>query len=543
VTDGGWLPAAEKESRISPFKSALPRPDGFSPGPPQFLPFQGLRMDDLGKIDLNASAGPGLSKSLLLKGMQCPKALYLSKHPPAFHLPLQPDREARYQIGTEVGLLARSLFPGGVEVPYAGLAVSDQVARTRELIEAGEPVIYEASFAWDGIFVKVDILVRVGSIWEIHEVKMATSVKDINLDDVAIQYFVLSRSGLSVSRTLLVHIDNRYVRQGDLDVHRLFAGEEVTEAVLARQGGLPERIERLRATLTEGHEPAIDIGPWCTDPYECDFIPYCWRHIPDESIFSLSGSAADKFALYYAGFVRLGEVPLDRLKGRQRFEAEATLGRQDTIHPERIRDFLDSLWYPLCHLDFETFDTPIPPFDGVRPYQKIPFQYSLYFQPQEGVQAEHREFLAMPGSDPRRELAERLLAEIPEGACVLTYNQAFEKGVLRELAAAFPDLAPAIEARLAGVRDLMLPFKRRDVYCWPMQGSYSIKKVLPALVPDLSYEGLSVADGQMAMLAWHEMGAADDPERVTEIRRALLEYCRLDTLAMVRILEELKKMS
>jgi len=489
------------------------------------------------------SAGSGLSKSLLLKGMQCPKALYLAKNPPVFVFPPQPDREARYRTGTEVGLLAQGLFPGGVEVPYAGLSVTEQLARTRELIEAGAPVIYEASFAWEEIFVKVDILVRAGSSWEIHEVKMATAIKDINLDDVAIQYYVLSRCGLSVSRSFLVHIDNSYVRQGALDVHRLFAGEEVTTAVLARQGGLPELIERLRATLAAGCEPAIDIGPWCTDPYECDFIPYCWRHIPEESVFSLSGSAADKFALYYAGFVRLEEVPPDRLKDKQRFEAEATLGRHDTIHPERVRAFLESLWYPLCPLDFETFDTPIPPFDGVRPYQKIPFQYSLHIQPQEGVEAEHREYLAAPGIDPRRELAERLLAEIPEGACVLAYNQAFEKGVLRDLATAFPDLASAIETRLANVRDLMLPFKRRDVYRWPMQGSYSIKKVLPALVPDLSYEGLNVADGQMAMLAWHEMGATDDPERVAAIRRALLEYCRLDTWAMVRILEELKKLN
>jgi hypothetical protein len=492
---------------------------------------------------LISAAGPGLSKSLILKGIQCLKAIYLAKNPPDFVFPTQPDREARFRTGTEVGLLAQRLFPGGAEVPYVGLSVNEQVARTHELIEAGEPVIYEASFAWDGIFVKVDILVRVGSRWDIHEVKMATAIKEINLDDVAIQYYVLSCCGLSVSRSFLVHIDNSYVRQGALDVHRLFAGEEVTEAVLARQGGLPELIERLRATLTKSHEPPIDIGPWCTDPYECNFIPYCWRHIPEKSVFSLSGSAADKFALYYAGFVRLEEVPLDRLKDKQRFEAEATLGRLDTIHPERVRAFLESLWYPLCHLDFETFDTPIPPFDGVRPYQKIPFQYSLYVQPQEGVQAEHHEFLAVPGSDPRRELAERLLAEIPEGACVLTYNQAFEKGVLRELAVAFPDLAPAIDALLANVRDLMLPFKRRDVYRWPMQGSYSIKKVLPALVPDLSYEGLSVADGQMAMLAWHEMGVTDDPERVAAIRRALLEYCRLDTWAMVRILDELKTMN
>jgi hypothetical protein len=150
--------------------------------------------------------------------------------------------------------------------------------------------------------------------------------------------------------------------------------------------------------------------------------------------------------------------------------------------------------------------------------------------------------LTARGQKKDRELAEKLVAEIPANACVLTYNQAFEKGVLRDLAGTFPDLAEALNVRIDNIRDLMVPFKKRHVYRWQMRGSYSIKEVLPALVPDLTYKGLSIAEGGMAMLAYHEMNRTNDLFRLAEIREDLLEYCRLDTLAMVRILEELQKM-
>jgi len=339
-----------------------------------------------------------------------------------------------------------------------------------------------------------------------------------------------------------VHINNQYVRQGDIEVDKLFTSEDISQQVLARLQGMPDVVQELRATLREAAEPGIDIGPHCKDPYECDFIPYCWQHIPEDSIFDLRGRGIDKFALYNQGIVRLEDVPLEQLNGAQRFQAEATLERRDVTDCEAVREFLDSLWYPLCHLDFETFDTPLPPFDGVRPYQKIPFQYSLHIQQEAGAEPEHFEYLAPPNVDPRRELIGQLLAVIPEDACVLTYNQSFEKGVLRDLAALFPDMAEAIEARLASVRDLMVPFKKRYVYRWTMRGSYSIKEVLPALVQEMSYAGLEIADGMAAMQAYLEMCALVSGEELERLRAAMLEYCRLDTLAMVRILEVLYDM-
>lgn len=491
---------------------------------------------------MGRSGGSGLSKTLILKGLQCPRALWLTRNPPAFEFPPQPELEAKFRAGTEVGQLAQQLFPGGIEVPYEGLSVPAQLARTRELINSGAAVIYEASFSFSAIFVKVDVLVREDDAWQIHEVKMGTSVKEVYLDDVAIQHYVLSGCGLKVSRSFLVHIDNSYVRQGEIEVDKLFHSEEVSTKVAARQQSMPEIVMELRETLKQHNEPDIAIGPWCSDPYECDFIPWCWRHIPENSIFSLRGNGVNKFDLYRRDILHFADIPLVELNAKQRQQVEATLKQEDVFKLAGVRDFLDSLWYPLCHLDFETFNTPIPKFDGTRPYQQVPFQYSIHLQTEEGVETQHFAYLAQPGVDPRRALCEQLLAAIPAEACVLTYNQSFEKGVLRELAVQFPDLTGEINQRIENIRDLMVPFRRRDVYRWRMNGSYSIKEVLPAMVPELSYAGMEIADGVAAMQAYHDMCAMEPGEELERLRTAMLEYCRMDTLAMVRILGELKRL-
>ena len=390
---------------------------------------------------------PGLSKTSLLKGIQCPRALYLSKNPPPFKIPPDPDLEAKFDMGRQVGELARHLFPGGKEVPFDGLSLSEQAVKTGESIEAGTGVIYEGAFVFDGIFCRADILVRSGTTWEINEVKMSASVKAPNYDDAAVQYYIVSNSGLFVSKVNLIHINKKYERLGDINVSQLFVSEDVTEQVLAKQKILPKIIKELREIL-RGDEPGIDIGRYCSDPYPCEFIPYCWQHIPEDSIFSLKGRGINKFDYYKQGIIKLEDLPLDKLNDAQRFQAIATINKKDSINTAGVKAFLKTLWYPLCHLDFETFSTPIPPFDNTRPYQNIPFQYSLHIQHEEGAEPAHFEYLAKPCKDPRRELAEKLLTEIPEDACVLTYNQTFEKGVLKNLAAAFPDLADDINDRI-----------------------------------------------------------------------------------------------
>jgi len=216
------------------------------------------------------------------------------------------------------------------------------------------------------------------------------------------------------------------------------------------------------------------------------------------------------------------------------------LHHRDLINPKKVREFLRSLSYPLCFLDFETLDTPIPPYDGIRPYQKIPFQYSLHCLEREGGETRHYEFLAPPGRDAREEIARRLTDEVPDGACIVVYSRTFEKEVLESLAAWHPELAPKIELMIENLRDLMVPFQSKDIYLPAMGSSFSMKAILPALVPGMGYEDMEVADGRMAGLAYSAMCGSSDPEEVERIRCALLDYCRLDTLGMVKIVEAMK---
>jgi len=480
-----------------------------------------------------------LSKSLFIRGLQCHKSLWLHKHCPEARDEISDSRQAIFQSGTDVGVLAQQLLPGGKEIPYDGLSHSEQVARTRDEILKGTTTIYEATFSHDDIFVKVDILHRGERGWEILEVKASTAVKGVHLNDTALQYHVLNGAGLKVAKAAVVHINNGYTRQGELALDELFVIVDVTVDVLSMQQQIPEEIARQRAMLG-GEIPAIDIGPHCDDPYECDFSGHCWNHIPEDSVFGLRGRGVDKFALYRQGIVRQDEIPLDMLNNSQRYQVESTLNKANSVNTQAVREFLDSLWFPLCYLDFETINPAVPSFDGCRPYQQMSVQYSLHIQQSREAEIEHYEFLAEPGIDPREEIACSLVARIPEDACILAWYQPFEKGVLRGLAELFPQFSCELGQRIENFRDLMVPFRNRDIYFWQSRGAYSIKAILPLMAPELSYKGMTVANGGDAMDAFYQMCGTDDPVERAELRTALLEYCKLDTLAMVRILERMR---
>ena len=479
-----------------------------------------------------------LSKSLYMRGLQCHKSLYLHKHRPELRNEPAPELMALWKSGTEVGVYARQLFPGGVEIPFDGLPKDEQLSRTRQEISQGTKVLYEATFSHDNVFVKADILCRSREGFDLYEVKSATDVKEHNWDDVAVQYYVLAGCGVPVHRAFLVHVNSAYVRKGEIVPRELFAIQNVTDVVRGKQDAIPEELAALRRMLG-GKEPDIDIGPHCSDPHECDFIAHCWQHIPEHSIFTLRGRGIDKWDLYRRGILELSDVPLVSLNAAQRMQVEYFLRKDDHARPEKIREFLGGLWHPVCFLDFETFRSAIPLFDGTRPYQQVPFLYSLHRLDAEGAPLQHFEFLARPGADPRKELAEKLLGEIPDGACVLVYNMAFEKGVLKDLADFLPKHCKRLSAVIDGLVDLMEPFRRREIYHWKMAGSYSLKSVLPVLVPDMTYEGLAICDGEMASEAYFTMGDIGDAEELRKLRKALLEYCRQDTIGMVRLLEKM----
>ena len=487
--------------------------------------------------------GNYLSKSLFIRGLQCHKSLYLQKYRPELKDEITEETQRGFDIGHEVGFLAQRLFPGGLIVPYEGLSYSEQIDMTQSLIGQGIDTIYEAAFSHHGVFVKADILHRGSSGWEIYEVKSSSNLddKDYYKDDVSVQYYVISGTGLPVAKVFLVHINKEYVRHGEIEVHKLFKMVDHTETVKGKESFIAEEIQKQQEMLKSGEPPVIDIGPQCDDPFACDFKGYCWSHIPAPSVFDFRDKGKPNgFALYRQGIVRMEDVSPDSLGWRQKMQLDGVLHHKNHIDVGAVRTFIQSLWYPMCFMDFETtFMVPVPMYDGTSPYQLVPFQFSLDIIEKPGGELAHHEFLADGATNPQKEFLETLLAKVPRNACILVWNQSFEASRLKELADAFPEKNSDIDHLINNIRDLMVPFQDKSFYHWQFNGSYSIKAVLPALVPELSYDNMEISNGGMAASAWLRMVHSNDDEEKAAIRKQLLEYCHLDTLAMVRILEKI----
>jgi hypothetical protein len=481
-----------------------------------------------------------LSKSQFMRGIQCHKSLWLFKNRPDLRTPPEAFQQAIFNLGNEVGLSARGLFPGGKEIQYDNNTFQQKIDQTGRYTREGAETIYEATFLHDDIIVMVDILRWGDRGWELYEVKSSTSLREEYLNDVSIQYHVLSGSGLALSRVFLVNINNEYVRRGDIKAAELFNLHDLTDEVIRNQIFVSDKISHLRSILGKDC-PAVDIGPQCSSPHDCDFIEHCWAHIPEKSVFDLTEKGVDKFGCYYSGIVRFTDLDLNDLNYKQRMQVEAELNDTITIDIKGIQEFLGKLHYPQCFMDFETFMPPIPLYEGTRPYQPIPFQYSIHCLKGERADLKHHEYLADVNEDPREKIAADLSTIIPEDACVITYNSAFEKSRLKDMAEQFPHLSKKLMNIHDRIIDLMPTFRKRHYYRKEMGGSYSMKAVLPALVPDLSYAGMAVCDGSDAMNIYTTLHLVQDEAEVRKIRRNLLEYCTLDTLGMVRIVEKLKE--
>ncbi len=484
-----------------------------------------------------------LSKSKYCSAVQCPKMLWLKKHKPeAFDESVM--NQAVLETGNDVGDLAMGLFGDFTEVPFGDLG--DMLRETTRLMEAGTPVITEASFSYEGLFCSVDILKNLGDKnVELYEVKSSTALKNIYYDDVSYQVYVLTALGYHVQRACLVHVNNQYVRQGELDLTQLFKIEDITTEVMSIQPQVAQNIQVLQTYMQQTEEPVQDIGTQCFSPYDCGCWSYCSRHLPKPNVFDLAGTQLrTKLKLYQKGIISYAQLhDADGLNDWQYMQIDHELySYPPHIRKNHIRDFLGTLSYPIYFLDFESFQPAVPLYENSRPFEQIVFQYSLHYIEAEGGELKHTAFLAYPGEDPRRALAEQLCRDIPKDVCVTAYNMGFEKGRIKGLAELYPDLREHLMNIHDNIRDLMIPFQRKYYYDRAMQGSYSIKYVLPALFPDdprLNYHNLEgIHNGSEASAAFGAM-ADMDPEELEKTRQQLLAYCGLDTFAMVKVWEKL----
>lgn len=490
-----------------------------------------------------------LSKSTYVRGLQCHKSLYLNKFKKNLRDEIEEGDESVFEQGIEVGKLAQQLYPKGVNsLPEQEFDYSNAIKKTAQFIKEKHPVIYEAHFLYDDVLCAVDILLFDGKKYKAIEVKSSTSVSDVYCQDAALQYYVLSNSGIKLDDISVAYINNQYVRKGEIDPKQLFIIESVLEVAKQLQNDVKTNIIEFKRVLNKNKEPKMDIGLHCSSPYACDFMGHCWSHVPDYSIFDIANLRTNKkFELYNQGIIEFHQITSDAekkyLNEKHSMQIFAELEQRSYIDKNKIKGFIKDLQFPLYFLDFETINTALPLYENSRPYQQIVFQYSLHYLENAKSELKHTEYLAeVNGFDPRINFIEQLIKDCGKNGDILTYNMTFEKTRLKELAEDFPKHKKALEAIINRLKDLMIPFKERWYYTPEMKGSYSIKYVLPALVPELSYKNLEIQNGGTAMNIYAQMASGTFTGDVQKTRKALLAYCHLDTLAMVKIWEVLRKL-
>ena len=507
-----------------------------------------------------------LSKSRYTAFCQCPKNLWLKVYKPE-EATIDAGMEARFAQGNVVGDLAMGLFGEFKEVTShhedGSLDLQKMIDLTRQYMDEGVENICEASFSCEGGYCAVDILRKHGDGWAIYEVK-STSFPEFNgkeaklekyAPDIAYQKWVLTLCGVNVTGTYLVCLNSDYVRHGELDIQQLFVINDMKEMVENEYLKVPARVNQAMKVINNEQEPEADLSECCMKPYGCSFWNYCkgLHSIPSTSVFDVYGGKGKggftfkkKLDCYHQGVITFEDLHSTDIGPIQNMQIEAALTGREFINPEGIRNFLDQLSYPLYFLDFETMQDAVPQYDGAKVYAQITFQYSLHIKENDSAPYEHREFLApSDGSDPRRALAEQLCNDIPKDVCTLAYNKMFECGRIRELAVLYPDLAPHLENIADNIKDLIDPFRAGDYYVPAMGGSFSIKSVLPALFPDepsLNYHNLDdrCQNGGDAMTIFPRIKDME-PEEAKASRQALLNYCKLDTWAMVKVWERLEQ--
>ena len=487
---------------------------------------------------------PLISKTRYLAGLQCPKLLWYHFNQPDALPPVDVATQAIFDQGKEVGTLAKTLFPKGLEV---GEGVIKKIA-VDELSRAALPKrrpMFEAGFISGCAYARADVLLPVGRDgWDVVEVKSTTKAKDVHISDLALQRNVYEHAGLPVRRCFVMHLNNEYVRQGEIDARKLLTQTEVTAEVDEAVGDVDGALKKMVAVIGQKKAPAGDIGPQCSEPYDCPLTEMCWKSVPKHSVLTLTHAGAKAFEWFHDGITHLRDLPEDiSVTAKQAVQLRAVRSGRAQVDRDALREFLDGLEYPLYFLDFETINPAIPVWDQTRPYQQVPFQFSLHIVNKPGGKPDHHAFLADGTADPRPEILARLQRYLGQSGSIVAYNASFEKNALRSCSEAYPAFTAWWTKTEPRVVDLLQPFRNFDYYHPDQGGSASMKAVLPALTGK-GYEDMEIADGGTASLEFMRItfGKVTAAER-KKVRAALEKYCGLDTEGMVRIVEKLAKLT
>jgi hypothetical protein len=476
-----------------------------------------------------------------MHGLQCPKLLWCDYNAKHLFPDVSPAKQAVFDQGHEVGSLAKKMFPDGVEIDCDPADFERAIELTKHSISS-RVTIFEAAFSANGEFARADILNPVGNAWDMIEVKSTTRVKDEHIPDLAFQVWVFTGAGIKISRCFLCHINNQFVKHGGIDPNELFTLRDVTAEVAKFSHSIEEHISGMGKIIRAGKCPEIQIGRHCDSPYTCQLHDHCWKFLPPQNVTELyDDKKGRRWDLLAKKILRLVEIPNDySLAAKQQIQRATAISGQPHIKRPQIEAFLKNLKFPLHFLDFETFSTAIPLLDGTKPYQQIPFQFSLHIVHKQGEKPEHRKFMAEGKDEPRPEFMRQLKSAIEPCGSIVVFNASFEKTRLKECAEILPQHGKWVATVNGRIVDLLNPFKAFNFYHPNQNGSASMKAVLPALTGK-GYGHLEIQEGGAAGREFVRVtfGDVNKLER-KRVRQALDEYCGQDTEGMVWILDALR---
>lgn len=479
-------------------------------------------------------ANHGLSKSRITAWRQCPKRLWLQ----IYRKDLLDESDEVKQLnraGHEVGEVARTLCYDGILIDNERNLSADLADTQAALSTHPNRAIFEATFQHDGVLIQADVLLPTPKGYRMSEVKSSSSVKPYHVEDCAVQAWVLKHNKVKVAAIELVHIEKSFVYPGGGDYHGLLKYSRLDDEIAELIDQVPGWVAGARKTLA-GNEPRIKVGKQCGNPFECPFKGYCNRdaveqEYPLDILYRMSADKKDE--LRKRGIEDARKVPAEYLNDTQAMIQKVSKSRKTKFDLAAARQEIEALPYPRYYLDFETITFTVPRWTGTGPTTQVPFQWSCHIESASG-KLDQEMFLDVSGNDPSRGCAESLVNVLGKEGPIFVYSS-FERSRIAELAERFPDLTKKLHAINRRLVDL-LPIARSHYYHPAMMGSWSIKAVLPTIAPDLRYDGMEVAGGMEAQLAYLEINdAGTKADRKQELIQGLRDYCTLDTLAMVRL--------
>jgi hypothetical protein len=487
-----------------------------------------------------------LSKSRFVSGVQCSKKLFLELNRKDLKPAITASQQAIFDQGHAVGKMAQERYPNGIDLTsQTHYDYADAIDNTLAEMKKKTSTLYEAAFYYDEVLSVIDILEHDAN-GDIHaiEVKSSGSVSDNYITDASLQYWVMANSGCAPKRFSLLHINSSYVKNGAINLNDFFTPTDITDLVIQKQAWVTQHIEELKQTLQIRIEPIQAIGRHCNKPFVCDFKSYCWGNLLDkDKVFNLSYGKDKIWRLYNDGILNLADIPDDfELSHRQSCQVNGQRTGAPHIDSYRIHQFLNKAVYPLYFFDFETVNSVVPVLDGTSPFEQVGFQYSLHIVSNINEEPQHKEFLARAEDftnpqvlNPRLAMINQMKLDFGTTGSIVSYNASFEKGVIEKLAIDFPDDKLFLRDLNNRMIDLLDVFRNAWYYVPKFGKSASIKDVLPALVPNLSYKTLAINNGDLANKTYMSMIDGTFNGDVNETRNNLLAYCKLDTLAMVEI--------